>query len=164
MADSDLSFSSGVAHQAARYFYSRRYLTKFGVLQIASTAVMIVFALVIYRYMGANWLFGVLMALPLLNATTQITMIVCAPKIHAKLIAAYQSRIGHVSTSDQSFTIAVDGNVMNVAWTRIRYLWPQRDFIVLGLSFFTMVHLPTEGMSPDVRTDFEKRASRPVGA
>lgn len=164
MAESNLIFSAEAARDAARYFLLRRYRTKLGLMFIGS---IVLFAIAIPlwgHYFGANWFVGFLGTVLGMNLIIHATAFYSMPRALAKRVTSFKSLVGHVTTSEDGITLSVDGNVAKLAWSRIRYIWCQSDFIILGLSLFQMIHLPTRELSDGVQEELERRASSKLGA
>jgi hypothetical protein len=86
------------------------------------------------------------------------------PRALAKSIAQLKSCDARVAADGEGFTVSLAGNVGTIPWSRLRDLWLGDEFIVLGLSFFRMLHIPTRSMTAEVRAEFEQHASRTLGA
>lgn len=165
MAESDLNYSTDVARDAAHFYVWRRYLTRPGLLYLASFVVCIAAMLLIYKFSESDWLLGFMGAVIGLNLAYQSAMIYALPRALSKAVASFTTTRGHIATDDEGLILSVNGNVIKTKWSRFRFVWPRQRFIVLGVSFIGgMVHIPTEGLAPDVIAEFEKRATKVLGA
>jgi hypothetical protein len=162
--ESNLTFSPVTAREAAQFFCLRRYLTKFGLLLVGAIFICIGMMAVTYTYMGANWFFGFVATLVGMNVLLHTSSYFMLPRIAANSVASLKSPVGHLVMGGESFTLSIDGNVTTIPWSRIRYVWLRERFVVLGLSLFSMLHLPTQGLSTNAREELEKRSSKAIGA
>jgi hypothetical protein len=164
LAESDLTYSPETARQAALFFGTRRFLTKFGFLSLGSAVICISGTALIYYFIGTNWSLGLFCTILGMNLVLLVTSVFLSPRASAKAVASWKSNRGHVKTDDEGLTLSANGHVVTLQWARFRYVWPNAEFIVLGLSFFNALHIPTLGMSVDAIAEFEKRASKRIGA
>ena len=158
MAECVLKYSAATAHEAARFFCWRRYFTRFGLWYLGSIVVFIGALIGAYKMFGPDWRVGVIGTILWMNVILQVTSFFALPRAMSRAIAKLDSRDGLVSTHEDGFSLSLGGNVVKIRWSRICYGWSRINFIVLGFSYFSMIHLPTAGMTADVRAAFEKCA------
>ena len=156
-SESDLIYSAKVAYQAARFYRWRRFCTTFGLLYLGSLVICIGMMVFAYTYEGTNWFFGFMGTMLGFNLILQTATWFSLPKATAKVVSNLKSPNGHIALDDEGFTLSVGGNVVKILWSRFRYVWPRKDFIVLARPYFGMLHIPTEGMTANVRAEFERR-------
>ena len=165
MAESDLNYSTDVAREAAHYFLRHRYLTKLGLLYLASVVICVAGMLLAYKFRGTDWFLGFIGTVIGFNIIYQFVMMYSLPRALSKAVSSFSTNRGHIATDDEGFTLSANGNVIKSKWSRFRYVWPREKFIVLGVSFSGgMLHIPTEGLTSNVMAEFEKRATRVLGA
>jgi hypothetical protein len=112
-----------------------------------------------YKYRGADWFIGFLSTLIGFNLIGIIVAHAVLPRAVAKAQAAQSSSVAELSTGSDGFTYELGSNRTHIDWSAVKYLWLQESFIVFGLTYFVPLHLPTDGMTPEVRADFEAKAS-----
>ena len=159
-----MTYSVDTALEAARFFRWHRYLTKFGLFTLVSIVSGIGSTLVLYRFVGGHWFVGFMGAVVLYTVGYEATRFFLLPRRLARAVASLKSNGAHISTDDDGLTVTIDGNVAKYSWSEFRYVWVTEDFIVLGGTFFGMLHFPTNGMAAEARADFERRASKAAGA
>ena len=158
MAECVLNYSEATAREAARFFCWRRYLTKRGISYLGAIVVLIGALIYAYQLFGPDWRVGFIGTLLGLTVVVQVTSFFALPRAMSRRIASLGSHEGRLTTRDDGFSLSLGGNVSNIPWSEIRYLWSRENFIVLEFSLFSMLYLPTDGMSADVRADLERRA------
>jgi hypothetical protein len=162
LAECVVNYSAETARAAARAFLWRRYLTKQGLFFLGALILLTAQLILFYHWSGADWFVGVLGTIIGFNLLVHVTSFSALPRAMAKAVMALPPpRTGGVSTRGDGITLALGGNVSVLPWTRLRYIWPQEKFILLGFRFsmFRVVHVPTDGMTPEVRAEFLGRAS-----
>jgi len=143
-----------------RYFLLRRYQTKSGrYIFVWPVVVLAIVTLLAYLYAGTDSPTEVLGILLGLNLLFQALTFLSMPFSLARSIGKLRSPIAHVTLAEDKLTVSFGGDVSNIPWSRIRHIWVQEDFAVLALSLLIMFHLPTKGMSPDVREELQRRAA-----
>jgi hypothetical protein len=154
-----IRFSPGVAADATRFLLRRRYLTNTGIAHLVGLVLLTAVGIFWYKFREADWFLGFLGTLVGLNLILIGVAHAVLPGAFAKAQVAEPSPVAALSTGPDGFTYERGSNRTHVAWSRVKYLWPQESFIVLGQTFFVPLHLPTAGMTPEVRADFEAQAS-----
>ncbi len=149
-----VNYSKDVARAAAHFFLWRRYLTKLGVATLGSLAIGIVALVFSYRFGGTDWFFGFICTILGMNVIMLITAHAALPHAMAKAISNLSDPHAKVGTNSEGFSVALAGNTVRQDWSRVRYLWVTDRFVVLGNSFFRLLHIPTSGMTTEVRAAF----------
>jgi hypothetical protein len=154
-----VTYSSDVAREAARFFLWRRYLTKLGLATLVSLLICIAALLLDYRFRGTDWFFGFMGTIIGLNVSLLVTAHAVLPRAMARAISKLKSAQAKVGTNTEGFSLSMAGNTSQQDWSRVRYLWMTERFVVLGYSFFRLLHIPTEGMSSEVHVAFSRHLS-----
>jgi hypothetical protein len=147
------------ARRAARYFFWKRFGTKFGIAQLVSAMVLFLGALFVYRIEGDTWFIGMVGTILTLWLVTNIVPYTAFQSASAKRISSLSLPEARLAMNLDGLTISEGGNVVQLPWKRIRYLWLGADFVVLGLSYFSFIYFPTADMSTDIRSAIESRQS-----
>jgi hypothetical protein len=164
VATSTLTYSADVVRRGARTFFRRRLGTLFGAQLLGSFPVMGGFAWYVYSIAGANWIVGAIGLLLLMNIMILVNYYVFFPRAFAKRLSDPAARTIEVETSPDGIRIVSGRNATLLTWARYKHIWIYDEFIILARSPplvpFTLI--PTEGMTPDVRSDLEaaSRATR----
>ena len=162
MAECVVQYSVETARAAARAFLWRRYLTKQGLLFLGALVLLTAQLILFYHWRGADWFVGFLGTLIGFNVLLHVTSFSALPRAMAKAVTALAPpRTGGVATRSDGITLALGGNVSVLPWPRLKYIWPQDQFILLGFRFsmFRVLHVPTDGMTAEVHAEFLSRAS-----
>ena len=162
MAECVVTYSAETARAAARAFLWRRYLTKLGLFFLGAIVIWVAMLVFMYDLNGADWFVGVAGTVLGFNLILQVTAFAALPRAMANAVSALPPpRTGGVNTTADGVTLGVGRNVTFLPWSRLRYIWPEDQFILLGFRFsmFRLLHVPTAGMTPEVRAEFTSRAS-----
>jgi hypothetical protein len=162
LAECLVNYSAETARAAARAFLWRRYLTKFGLFFLGALVIWTAALIFFYHVSGPDWFVGFIGTVLGFNLLLQVVLFSALPRAMAKAVTALPSpHTGRVTTTNDGITIALGGNVSVFPWSRLKYIWPQDQFILLGFRFSMsrVLHVPTDGMTADVRAEFASRAS-----
>jgi hypothetical protein len=153
-AESDLVFTEETGRRAMRYFLLRRYRSFVWPVTVLATI-----TLISYLYVGKVSPTDVLGIVLALNLVFPAIAFYSMPRSLGRIIGKLRSPLAHVTLTEDKLTLSFGGDISTIPWSRIRHIWLQEDFAVLHLSLLLMVHLPTEGMSADVRKELQRRAT-----
>lgn len=162
MAECVVTYSAETGRAAACAFLWRRYFTKLGLFFLGGNVIWVVMLIFMYDLNGADWFVGVAVAVLGFNLILHVTTFAALPRAVANAVTALPPpRTGKVSTASDGITLGFGRNVTFLPWSRLRYIWPEDQFILLGFRFsmFRLLHVPTAGMTPEVRAEFTSRAS-----
>jgi hypothetical protein len=162
MAECVVNYSVETARAAARAFLWRRYFTKLGLSFLGATVIWTAALIFFYHLNGADWSVGFIGTVLGFSLLLEVTSLSALPHAMAKAVMALPSpRTGRITTTNDGITVALGGNVSVFPWSRFSSIWPQEQFILLRFRFsmLRVLHVPTDGMSADVRAEFTSRAS-----
>jgi hypothetical protein len=159
MDESVVTYSSDVAREAAHFFLWRRYTTKLGLATLGALVICVAAAFVSYKFGGTDWFFGFVCTILGLNAIMLATAHAVLPRAMAKAVSKLKAVQAKVGTNSEGFSLSLAGNTVRQDWSRVRYVWVTDRFVVLGNSFFRVLHIPTEGMTSEVRAAFARHMS-----
>jgi hypothetical protein len=161
-----ITYSPDVAVQAARAFFWRKFRTKFGAVYLASFVLIAGFMMVYAQYFGFDWLVGMLGTILAFNVILQLASYFAVPRAMARL-ASDRARDGaDVEATAEWLKVASGQRINTFPWSTFKHVWVYDDFMLLVLGeplanrFF---HVPTAGMSNEIRSEFEAAAARAVG-
>ena len=164
MATCNVTYSEGVVRRAVRTFFWRRFKTPLGVLYLGSFPILLGAIGFAYSIDGPNWFVGAVGLLLVLNIIIQATPYFVLPKAFAKRIADPAKRSAEVETSTEGVRVTNGPNAALLPWKRFKYIWVYDQYIILAVRppMLMFVIIPTEGMTSDVRRDFEEAGVRSI--
>lgn len=107
---------------------------------------------------GPNWFVGAMGFLIVMNLIIQGTPYFALPKAFAKRISDPAKRNAEIETSTEDVRVTNGPNAALLPWKRFKYIWMYDQYIILAIRppMQQFVILPTDGMTSDVRRDFEE--------
>lgn len=165
MASCSIEYSPEVAERAARQFFWRKWRTPFGILLISSI-VIISAVLIVWMYkFGADWFVGMLGTLLALNLIMQWAWYSRLPKALARSVA--ERKNVELETTDEGICLSSARNTNFTPWSKFSAIWIYDEFVLLRVSKNSLgslfIHIPAQGMTPEVRAAFEGARARLAG-
>jgi hypothetical protein len=155
----NVTYTPEVIRDGTRTFYWRRFKTPGGILYLLSIPVLITAICFIYLFDGANWFVGAFGLLLVMNLIVQGTTYFSLPRVLASRFSDPSRRTIAIETLPDGFRSHGDRSVTFFPWSNLRYIWLYGEFILLVPPHPALraafVLVPTEGMTPEVRHDFE---------
>jgi hypothetical protein len=156
MVTCTVQYSADVAVRAIRTYFWRKFRTPFGAFYLGSYPLIIGMIAFTYYMQGANWFVGAFGSLVFFNLLMQWSNWFTLPRAIAKRLTDPANRTAEVTTSAEGIRIAIGQAASFVKWAMIKYIWFYDDFVILALKpplLMRSIHLPTAGMTPELRRD-----------
>lgn len=157
MASCSIEYSPEVAERAARQFFWRKWRTPFGILLLSSFVILSVVLIVWVYKVGADWFVGMLGTILAANLIIQWSLYSRFPKALARSAADLKSV--ELETSDEGIRLSSARSANFIPWSKFSAIWIYDEFLLLrwgksptGSRF---IHIPAQGMTPEVRAAFE---------
>ena len=164
MARCNVTYSESVTRRAVHTFFWRRFKTPLGALYLGSFPILLGAIGFAYSIDGPNWFVGAMGFLLVMNLIIQVTSYFALPKAFVKRISDPTRRNAEIETSAEGVRVTNGPNALLLPWKMFKYIWVYDQYVILAVRppMLTFVTIPTEGMTSDVRRDFEEAGVRPI--
>lgn len=162
MASCSIEYSPEVAERAARQFFWRKWRTPFGMLFFSSLIIVGAALIAWVCWVGPDWFAGMLGTLLVANLIIQWGWYSRFPKALARSVT--ERKAAELETTNEGMRLSFGQNTNFTPWSKFFTIWIYDEFILLRLGKSQLgslfIHIPTRGMTPEVRSAFEGARDR----